>query len=36
MGDNWPPTTAGLFTGSTERFLEVAAEYKRWLEQLHW
>ena len=36
MGDNWPPTTAGLFKGSTERFLEVAAEYKRLLEQRHW
>ena len=36
MGDNWPPTTAGLFKGSTERFLEVAAEYKQLLERHHW
>ena len=36
MGDNWPPTTAGLFKGSTERFLEVAAAYKQLLERRHW
>ena len=35
-GDNWPPVKAGLFRGSTQRFLDVAGEYKQWLDSLHW
>ncbi len=36
MGSNWPLTKAGLFGGSTERFVEVAERYKRRLDKLHW
>ena len=36
MGDNWPPVEAGLFRGSTKRFLEVADKYKRLLDRLGW
>ena len=36
LGNNWPPTRAGLFGGSTERFVEVAERYKQLLDQLHW
>ena len=34
MGDNWPPVKAGLFRGSTQRFLGVAGEYKQFLDSL--
>ena len=36
MDDNWPPVRAGLFKGSTKRFLEVAEGYKQLLGGLHW
>ena len=36
MGDNWPPVRAGLFRGSTQRFLDVAGRYKQLLDRLHW
>ena len=36
MGDNWPPVKAGLFRGSTQRFLDVAGEYKQLLDRIGW
>ena len=36
LGNDWPPTKAGLFGGSTERFAEVAERYKQLLDQVHW
>ena len=36
MGDNWPPVKAGLFRGSTQRFLDVAGEYKQLLDHIGW
>ena len=36
MGDNWPPVRAGLFKGSTKRFLEIAEGYKHLLDSLGW
>ena len=36
MGDNWPPVRAGLFKGSTKRFLEIADGYKQRLDSLGW
>ena len=36
MGGNWPPVKAGLFRGSTQRFLDVAGEYKKFLDRLGW
>ena len=35
-GDDWPPVKAGLFRGSTQRFLDVATEYKKLLDGLGW
>jgi hypothetical protein len=35
-GDDWPPTKAGMFRGSTKRFLEVAGEYRTSLDRLSW
>ena len=35
-GDNWPPVKAGLFRGSTQRFLDVASGYKKLLDRLGW
>ena len=36
MGDNWPPVKAGLFRGSTQRFLDIAGEYKQLLDRIGW
>ena len=36
MGDNWPPVRAGLFKGSTKRFLKTAEEYKQLLDKIGW
>ena len=36
MGSHWPPLAAGLFGGSSERFLEVALRYRQLLDRLHW
>ena len=36
MGDNWQPVKAGLFRGSTQRFLDIAGEYKQLLDHLGW
>lgn len=36
-GDNWPPLRAGLFRGSSERFLEVAGRFQsELLNKLNW
>ena len=36
MGDNWLPVRAGLFKGSTKRFLETAERYKQRLDIITW
>ena len=36
MGDDWPPIKAGLFRNSTQRFLEVADQYKKLLDKISW
>ena len=36
MGDDWPPIKAGLFRNSTQRFLEVADQYKKLLDKSSW
>ena len=36
MDDDWPPIKAGLFRNSTQRFLEVAAQYKKLLDRSTW
>ena len=35
-GDNWPPVRAGLFKGSTKRFLETAERYEQRLDSISW
>ena len=36
QGSKWPPVQAGLFDGSTERFLQLANGVMRFIGQLHW
>ena len=36
MGEDWPPTRAGLFRGSSQRFQEVAEEYVRRMRASSW
>jgi hypothetical protein len=36
QADQWGPTRAGLFRGSSKRFLEIAAGYKHSLDNLGW
>ena len=35
-GDDWPPVKAGLFKGSTQRFLDVAGKYMELLIRIGW
>lgn len=35
-GSNWLPTKQGLFGGSTDRFIEVANEYREMINGLNW
>jgi hypothetical protein len=35
-GPSWPPVQAGLFGGSLSRFKEVAAGYRKMLEEIRW
>ena len=36
MGNNWPPTKAGLFRASTKRFLDVAEAYQNRMDRAGW
>ena len=36
QGKSWPVTEAGFFSGSLERFREVASEYAGWIVRLGW
>lgn len=36
QGSAWPPLAAGLFGGSIDRFREIATEFKKRLDDLHW
>jgi hypothetical protein len=36
LKDNWPPLKGGLFSGSYNRFLEIATKYQEILNKLQW